>query len=147
VARLPVDEFGDDPRLQGRELVADLTPVRVRGDLDAVGLALRNLVENALVHGMGGHWIRVSSRREPGGIVLAVTDDGPGVRPDDLPALTQRFKRAGNAAGVGSGLGLAIVAMLARRMHARLGLDSPAQGLATGFEARLTWAAPAKEGS
>jgi signal transduction histidine kinase len=96
---------------------------------------------------MGGHWIRVSSRREPGGIVLAVTDDGPGVRSDDLPALTQRFKRAGNAAGVGSGLGLAIVAMLARRMHARLRLHSPAQGLAAGFESRLTWAAPGEEGS
>jgi two-component system OmpR family sensor kinase len=147
VARLTVEEFGHDPRLQGRELVAELTAVRVRADLDAVGLALRNLVENALVHGVGGHWIRVSSRREPGGIVLAVTDDGPGVRSDELPALTQRFKRAGNAAGVGSGLGLAIVAMLARRMRARLGLHSPPQALAAGFEARLTWAAPAEEGS
>jgi len=147
VARLTVDEFGHDPRLQGRELVADLVAVRVRGDLDAVGLAVRNLVENALVHGAGGRWIKVSTHREPGVIALAVTDDGPGVRSDDLPALTQRFKRAGNAAGVGAGLGLAIVAMLARRMHARLGLRSPPPGLAAGFEARLTWAAPAEEGS
>ena len=142
VVRLTVEEFRHDPRLQGRELTADATPVRVRGDLDAVGLALRNLVENAMAHGSGGRWIRVASRREPSGIVLAVADDGPGVRSDELPALTQRFKRAGNTVGVGAGLGLAIVAMLARRMHAQLSLRSPPQGLAAGFEARLTWTAP-----
>ena len=147
VASLTVEEFRHDPRLKGRELVAEVTAVRVRGDLDAVGLALRNMVENALVHGLGGHWIRVSCRREPGGIVVAVTDDGPGVRSDDLPTLTQRFKRAPNASGVGAGLGLAIVAMLARRMRARLGLRSPPPGLATGFEARLTWAAPGDPGA
>jgi two-component system OmpR family sensor kinase len=141
VVRLTVEEFRHDPRLQGRELTADVTAVRVRGDLDAVGLALRNLVENALVHGAGGHWIRISCRREHRDIVVAVTDDGPGVSSDDLPTLTQRFKRAGNSAGVGAGLGLAIVAMLARRMRARLGLKSPPQGLAAGFEARLTWPA------
>ena len=141
VVRLTVEEFRHDPRLLGRELTADVTALRVRGDLDAAGLALRNLVENALVHGEGGHWIRVSCRREPGGIVVAVMDDGPGVPSDDLPTLAQRFKRAGNTAGVGAGLGLAIVAMLARRMRARLGLKSPPQGLAAGFEARLTWPA------
>jgi two-component system OmpR family sensor kinase len=141
VVSLTVEEFRRDPRLRGRELTADVTAVRVRGDLDAAGLVLRNLVENALVHGSGGHWIRVSCRREQDGIVMAVTDDGPGVPPDDLPTLTQRFKRAGNTAAVGAGLGLAIVAMLARRMRARLGLKSPPQGLATGFEVRLTWPA------
>jgi len=141
VVYLTVEEFRHDPRLQGRELTADVTAVRVRGDLDAAGLALRNLVENALVHGEGGHWIRVSCRRDQGDIVVAVTDDGPGASSDDLPTLTQRFKRAGNTAGVGAGLGLAIVAMLARRMRARLGLRSPPQGLAAGFEARLTWPA------
>jgi len=146
-ASLTVEEFRHDPRLKGRELVAEVSAVRVRGDLDAVGLALRNMVENALVHGSGGRWIRVSCRREPGGIVVAVTDDGPGVRSDDLPTLTQRFKRAPNASGVGAGLGLAIVAMLARRMRARLGLRSPPPGLATGFEARLTWAAPGDPGA
>jgi two-component system OmpR family sensor kinase len=145
--RLTVEEFRHDPRLQGRELTSDVTAVRVRGDLDAAGLALRNLVENALVHGESGHWIRVSCRREQGGIVMAVTDDGPGVPSDDLPTLTQRFKRAGNTAGVGAGLGLAIVAMLARRMRARLGLKSPPQGLAAGFEARLTWTASGEPGN
>lgn len=147
VARLTVEEFRHDPRLAGRELAADVAAVRIRGDLDAVGLALRNLVENALAHGSGGHWVRISCRREQGSIVLSVTDDGPGVRSDDLPALTQRFKRAGNTSGVGAGLGLAIVAMLARRMHARLSLRSPPPGQASGFEARLSWSARGEPGA
>ena len=147
VACLMVEEFRHDRRLQGRELSADVTAVRIRGDLDAVGLALRNLLENALVHGRGGHWIRVSTGKELDGIFVAVTDDGPGVPPDELPALTQRFNRAGNTAGVGAGLGLAIVAMLARRMHARLDLHSPPRGLVAGFEGRVTWAAPVTPGA
>jgi two-component system OmpR family sensor kinase len=72
---------------------------------------------------------------------VAVTDDGPGVGPDELPTLTERFRRAGNgsAVGLGAGLGLSIVSMLARRLRARLVLESPPAGAATGFEARLHW--------
>ncbi len=144
VARLTVEEFGHDPRLGGRELVADLAPAQVRGDVDAIGLALRNLVENALAHGIGGRWIRVSCAPDRDGSFLAVTDDGPGVRPDELPALTERFRRAsgGSGAGLGAGLGLSIVAMLARRLRARLTLHSPPSDVATGFEARLHWRHP-----
>ena len=57
--RLTVDEFERNPRLRGRRIVGDASPARVRGDLDAVGLAVRNLVENALVHGAGGTVVRL----------------------------------------------------------------------------------------
>jgi two-component system OmpR family sensor kinase len=141
VVELTVDEFRHDSRLQGRQLVGETAAVRVRGDLDAVGLALRNLVDNALVHGNGGRCIRIVCASRHDGAVLTVVDDGPGVNASDLPSLTQRFTRAGNAADAssGAGLGLAIVAMLARRMRARLSLHSPPDGLPTGFEARLLW--------
>jgi two-component system OmpR family sensor kinase len=147
VVRLTVDEFRYDARLQGRQLVADAAPARVRGDVDAVGLALRNLVENAIVHGADGDCIRVVSGNEGGSIVLAVIDDGPGVAAADLPSLTERFTRAGNSAGTGAGagLGLAIVAMLARRMRAHLALHSPPAGRPNGFEARLVWTQPGAE--
>ena len=139
VARFTVDEFRRDPRLGPRELVVDAVPVAIRGDLDTVGLALRNLVENALLHGAGGRRIRISAVSADGQPTLAVIDDGPGVDPTDLPQLTQRFKRGGGAAGDGAGLGLAIVDMLARRLGARLVLLSPPVGEPTGFEARLCW--------
>jgi two-component system OmpR family sensor kinase len=138
VARLVVDEFKHDPRLKGRMLTAEGVPVRVRADLDAVGLAVRNVVENALTHGHGGRYIRVSSVAD-GDPALIVTDDGPGVDPAQLPALTQRFVRGQGAEGSGAGLGLSIVATLARRLGARLVLESPPPGVATGLEVSLIW--------
>jgi len=139
VIRLTVDEFSQNAQLRGRSIVAQTAPVRVRGDLDAIGLALRNLVENALVHGAGGSFIRVTCAESRKGVSLAVVDDGPGVAPTELPSLTKRFARGSGAAQSGAGLGLSIVDTLARRMGAKLVLVSPPDGRRNGFEARLVW--------
>ena len=61
VVDLTVDEFQRNPRLRGRRIVGYVSAARVRGDLDAVGLAVRNLLENALVHGAGGPVVRLSA--------------------------------------------------------------------------------------
>ena len=139
VVRLTIGEFERDPRLHGRRLVADIAPARVRGDLDAVGLAVRNLVENALVHGAGGQDIRLACRSTGDAAMLAVIDDGPGVSGENIRRLSKRFVRGAGAAGGGAGLGLSIVETLARRMGARLVLRSPPEGTSAGFEARLVW--------
>jgi two-component system, OmpR family, sensor kinase len=146
VVRLTVGEFVHSPRLQGRSIVADITPARVRADLDAVGLAVRNLVENALVHGVGGTRIRVACATTRDAATLAVIDDGPGVRATEIPSLIKRFARGSGATAGGAGLGLSIVDTLARRMGAKLVLRSPPDGQRTGFEARLTWPVAAKRG-
>jgi len=143
VARLVADEFRDSGRLQGRRLVVDASSVRVRGDFDAVGLAVRNLVENALVHGAGGSSIRVTCKGDRRGAVIAVVDDGPGGPADEVPSLLKRFARGSAAKGAGAGLGLSIVDTLARRMGARLVLTSPPAGQRSGLEARLVWPAAA----
>jgi two-component system OmpR family sensor kinase len=142
VVRLTVDEFAHDPRLRGRRIAAEAAAARVRGDLDAIGLAVRNLVENALVHGSGGSLIRVSCAGARDAASLAVIDDGPGVAPAELPSLIKRFARGSGAAEIGAGLGLSIVDTLARRMGARLVLKSPPEGCRNGFEARLVWPPP-----
>ncbi len=139
VIQLTVDEFSRNPRLRGRSIIAQAAPVGVRGDLDAIGLALRNLVENALVHGAGGSFIRVTCAGTREAVSLAVIDDGPGVAPAELPSLTKRFARGAGAAQSGAGLGLSIVDTLARRMGAKLVLSSPPEGRRHGFEARLVW--------
>ena len=146
VVKLTADEFERHPRLGERRIVADASRVRVRADLDAVGLALRNLVENALVHGTGATSIRIACRRQGQGAVLAVSDDGPGVPPEETAALAKRFTRGSSAAGTGAGLGLSIVDTLARRMGARLVLASPVEGQPGGFEARLVWMRAAPPG-
>lgn len=139
VVRLTADEFGRDPRLRGRRLLVEAGPARVRGDLDAIGLAMRNLVENAIVHGAGGSFIRLVCAAEHGTASLAVIDDGPGVEPEELPSLVKRFARGSTAAHSGAGLGLSIVDTLARRMGATLELISPPTGSRNGFAARLVW--------
>jgi two-component system OmpR family sensor kinase len=142
VVRLTVDEFRHSGGLRGRRIVAEASPARVRGDLDAVGLAVRNLVENALVHGANGTTIRVVSSSSEQAATIAVIDDGAGVASSELPSLLKRFARGKGAQGSGAGLGLSIVDTLARRMGATLVLRSPPRDQVTGFEARLQWVSP-----
>ncbi|HEX7156267.1 MAG TPA: HAMP domain-containing sensor histidine kinase, partial [Burkholderiaceae bacterium] len=137
LARLVAEEFGD-ARGAGRLMVeVHGEPAPVAGDLDAIGIALRNLIDNALKHAAGA--ARVTVRVEPGEI--AVIDDGPGVPPTALATLVRPFVR-GNVLSEGSGLGLAIVDTIARQSGGRLELRSPiADG--HGFGARLRFDLPA----
>ena len=99
-------------------------------------------------HGVGGHWIRVSTRREPRRASRwRSPTTAPACARDDLPALTQRFKRAGNAPASARVSGSPSSRCWHGACRARLGLHSPPPGLAAGFEARLIWAAPAETGS
>ena len=101
---------------------------------------MRNLVENAVVHGTGGTVIEVSCGNVKRAVTtLSVVDDGPGVPGSDVRRLVKRFARGAGAAGRGTGLGLSIVDSLARRMGAELVLASPATGQRGGFEARVVW--------
>jgi signal transduction histidine kinase len=114
-----------------RRVVADLAPQALgRGvdlGLDTADTAdvaidpllaevlLRNLVDNALRYGAAGGRVDVSVLRRDGRVLLAVSDDGPGLPPADLARLGQPFFRAGQASGTGTGLGLSIVQRIAER--------------------------------
>ena len=91
---------------QGRELDIDLPDtLAMRGHADDMRDALRNVLENAVVHGRGK--IGLSGRTEDATIILTVTDQGSGVGAGEEVAVFQRFyKQRGST---GSGLGLAIV--------------------------------------
>lgn len=135
VAELLVEEFRRSPAY-GRRLrlrVESEDDIVARADVDMLGIALRNLIENALVHG---------APEAPVDVVVSaagdihVINDGPVVPAERLQALTGRFQR-GNSRGSGSGLGLAIVDTIARQAGGGLRLASPPAGRATGFEAIL----------
>ncbi|GAC1673409.1 MAG: hypothetical protein NVS9B8_16120 [Candidatus Limnocylindrales bacterium] len=66
------------------------------------------LVDNAIRHSPRGAGVRVKVRRDQGVAILEVDDDGPGIRPEDMPHIFERFWRAPGAAVGGTGLGLAI---------------------------------------
>lgn len=102
------------------------------GDFDALAIALRNLVENALQYAGG---TRVTIEVTPG-CELVVRDGGPGVTPSQLQTLQERHVRH-SADQAGYGLGLSIVGTIVQKHEGRLALSSPPLGALRGFEARI----------
>ncbi|MFI5730862.1 ATP-binding protein [Kribbella sp. NPDC051587] len=66
------------------------------------------LLDNAIKYAGPGATVVVSSNRVDDGIVVQMSDDGPGIPAADLPVATQRFWRGGVTSTLGTGLGLAI---------------------------------------
>jgi two-component system phosphate regulon sensor histidine kinase PhoR len=107
-------------------------PLVVPGDRDELIRALENLVENALKYGAAGKRVDVILSREPtrAGTAearLAVRDFGPGIAPEHVPRLTERFYRvdvSDSRAQGGTGLGLALVKHVLNRHGGRLSIES-----------------------
>lgn len=89
------------------DLAADTLPLQ--GDAALLGVLLRNLLDNALRHAPRGSTVTLQGG--PGR--LSVLDRGPGVTPEQLARLGDRFYRPEGQAGSGSGLGLSIVRRIA----------------------------------
>jgi signal transduction histidine kinase len=66
---------------------------------------LTNLIDNALRYSPPDGTVRVTASREDAAVVVSVEDEGPGVPPEVLPRLFEKFAR-GREAGTGTGLGL-----------------------------------------
>jgi len=97
-------------RAPGLRYELECRPTLVRGDPDALERAIGNLVDNALKWSPPDGRIRICAA----GGTVEVTDDGPGIPPDDLPYIFDRFYRSATARALpGSGLGLAIVRRIA----------------------------------
>lgn len=134
LAGVVAQEFWSDAALLGRvhlQVPADEDVIAV-GDFDALAIALRNLVENALRYGAPGD---VDIVVEPPA-VLRVRDSGPGVPAEALELIRHRHVKHANDSP-GYGVGLAIVGTIVERHGGRLVLASPPQGRAHGFEAVL----------
>jgi two-component system sensor histidine kinase TctE len=88
---------------------------------------LANLIDNALRYGQGGSrpTLLVAIERPATGVVISVTDTGPGLDPRQRAQLMQRWAQgaAGIRLGAGAGLGLAIASRYAELMGADLGLE------------------------
>ena len=105
--------------------------VMVKGDVEALRILARNLIDNALRYSPEGTTVQVRVFRNPQGqAVLEVADQGPGIAPADRPRAFARFYRAPGATEGGTGLGLAIVKAIADRHGAKVELgDVVPQGL------------------
>lgn len=134
IVRMVVDEFSRSNA--GAHSIAVVSSGRspaVSVDIDAFAIALRNLVENAVIHG---------SPNEPVTVVIGergvdVINGGSVVGAEVLKRLKHPFERAGAAFSRGTGIGLTIADTIAQAMGAELVLTSPAAGRDDGFQASL----------
>jgi two-component system, OmpR family, phosphate regulon sensor histidine kinase PhoR len=119
-------------------------PVTIIGDRDELIQLVQNLVENAVRYGASGGRVNIRLKSRAEGRALAtieVQDFGPGIAPEHLPRLTERFYRVDVGASrqmKGTGLGLAIVKHILQRHSGQLKVTSePGQGATFAVELPL----------
>ena len=104
-------------------------PAIVHGDRDELVQVFQDLILNAIRYGRAGGNIAVRVEAHPAARILRVhvADDGPGIAPQHLPRLTERFYRVDVAASrkkEGTGLGLAIAKHVVNRHRGELEIKS-----------------------
>lgn len=137
-----------------RDLISDLMPCADHRDID-LGLSLditatvranphelrsllHNLLDNALRYTPEHGVVDVRLRADAGKVVVEIVDGGPGIAPDLLPRVFDRFFRIEGSDTEGSGLGLAIAKHAAERNRIELHLDNRIER--SGLVARATFA-------
>ena len=130
LTRLAIDALSD-ARVAGRdhrwELDFGEEPAYVRGDEPALHQVLANLLANARTHTPAGTTIWVEVLEEVGSVQLRVRDDGPGIPPDVLPHIFERFVRgdpARSRATDSTGLGLSIATAIIHAHNGSLTVQS-----------------------
>ncbi|MFA4953784.1 MAG: HAMP domain-containing sensor histidine kinase [Patescibacteria group bacterium] len=102
----------------------DMTLVTNR---ELLTVALDNLVENAIRYAPDGTTVAITAQRTDGTVTIAVADQGPGMAPEALPHIWDRFTRidpSRSRESGGNGLGLAIVRKAVEAMHGRVAVTS-----------------------
>jgi len=134
---------GLEPLARERQVEIDIelpeTPVMIAGDSEELLRLFENLIENALKYGASGGRVIVSLTQAASGegtpeIRVLVRDFGPGIAPEHLPRLTERFYRVDigdSRSQGGTGLGLSLVKHILNRHRGRLLIESVPKNGAT----------------
>lgn len=138
IAGMVADEFELMALRAGQSIEFEAGHAPVRGDIDDLGILVRNLLDNALRHGGPGTRVRLETRLEGEEdarmATLIVADDGPGIPDGDRERVFERFYRAANGhrtQGIGMGLSLVerVVASHGGRLRSGAGLDGRGFGV------------------
>jgi signal transduction histidine kinase len=154
--RLPLDlgdvasdaasTLGRSAEGRGVQVRVDPEPAMLEGDPTRLRQLVTILVDNAIRHSPRGGAVDVTVRAGDNVAWIEVADQGPGVRPEDMPHVFDRFYRAPGAPSGGTGLGLAIARWIVERHGGRIGVANRDTGGAV-FRAELPVAPPRPSGS
>ena len=98
---------------------------RLQCDAQSIEQAVLVLVDNAAKYGEPGEPIRLTSSRRQRELLIEVADQGPGIPPEELPQIFERFYRSERLSRErGSGLGLAIAKTIAEAHDGSVGAES-----------------------
>jgi signal transduction histidine kinase len=138
LVREQTELFFLQPESQRLSLVTPGEPLVVDGDRDRLSQVVGNLLSNAIKYSPNEGEVRVSVRAEGPDAVVAVSDDGIGITPEDAQHVFEKFFRApGSAATVGgTGLGLAVARDIVTSHQGTLEVEST-PGTGSTFVVRL----------
>lgn len=133
------------------EIIAYLAPIALEKHIDielgpppdnamilgndiALGILIRNIVDNAIRYTPEQGEVKINILHEHEQIILRITDSGPGIPLELRARVFERFYRILGTQAQGSGLGLAIVSQIAALHHAHIALGIPANGRGLQFD-------------
>lgn len=140
VAGEVAERFAPLARARAIRIDVEAGSAMASGDRDRVAQIVANYLSNAIRHAPDGSAITVSTSASVAAVRISVADQGPGLAPEQLDAVFERFYRvdaARSRAAGGSGIGLAIVRALAGAMGGRAWAESPGLGRGATFVLEL----------
>lgn len=150
VVGMVADEFELIAARSGQTIEVEAERAPVHGDIDDLGILVRNLLDNALRHGGPGTHVRLETGIQGEGdarvALLRVADDGPGIPEKDRARVFERFYRVGSGQltqGIGMGLSLVqrVVDAHGGQLQCGTGLDRRGFGVQITLPASLPGAA------
>jgi signal transduction histidine kinase len=134
------------PAVEKAGVTVSVRPARgvppVFGDIGMIERVLTNLIENAVRFTPRAGTVRVDLREEGREVLVSVADTGPGIDPEDLPRIFERFYRADpsrDRSTQGAGLGLAIARQIVELHGSTLEVTSrPSEGAVFSFRLAVT---------
>lgn len=139
VVAVVTHEFELTAAQKGQSIALHTEPGLVMGNVDELGILIRNLLDNALRYAGQGAHVAVRCVREGRLVHLQVLDDGPGVPEHEHARIFDRFYRCSGNRERGSGIGLALVSRIAQLHDATVstgvGLNRRGFGITVSFPA------------
>lgn len=140
-----LESFQPEARKNKQSLEVDHpdAPVWVTADRDKLNVVISNLLDNALKYSGQGAHVKVSIKPDDSSVQVTVSDDGPGIPPDQKHRIFERFYRVDKSRSRqlgGTGLGLSIVRHILAAHGIEIEVDSDL-GAGTRFQFRLPRAA------